>query len=104
ASGWLPHPADATWTYSWSDSLYAPTATTEKVTVKESKGASFTLAWTTEDLGNPADAVASAGQVKVQETNLGVINTDWSSTPPPPAFPVLCATATQCPNALSSTY
>jgi hypothetical protein len=104
ANSWLPHPADATWTYKWSDSVYAPTATTEKVTVKESKGAAFTLAWTTQDQGNPDDAVVTAGQVKFQETNVGVINTDWSSTPPPPAFPVLCSTATQCPNALSSTY
>jgi hypothetical protein len=104
AGGWLPHPADATWTYTWSDSVYAPTPTTEKVTVKENKGASFTLAWTTQDQGNPDDAVATAGQVKFQDTNVGLINTDWTSTPPPPAFPVLCSTATQCPNALSSAY
>jgi len=104
AGSWLPHPADAIWTYKWSDSVYAPTPTTEKVTVKESKGAAFTLAWTTQDQGNPDDAVVTAGQVKFQETNVGLINTDWSSTPPPPAFPVLCSSATQCPNALSSAY
>ena len=29
---WLPHPADATWTYEWSDSVYNATPTKEKVT------------------------------------------------------------------------
>jgi hypothetical protein len=104
AGTWLPHPTDATWTYAWSDSMYAPTSTTEKVTVKESKGGSFTLAWTTQDQGNLDEAVASAGVVKFQESNVGLINTDWSSTPPPPAFPVLCARAALCPNSLASTY
>lgn len=104
ASGWLPHGADATWTYKWSDSVYAPAPTLEKVTVKEQKGSSFTLAWTTEGQGNGADAVASAGIVSFQDTNAGLVNTDWSSSSPPPAFPVLCATTTSCPNALTSTF
>ena len=30
AAGWLPHAADATWTYKWTDSVYSPTPTTEK--------------------------------------------------------------------------
>ena len=38
ASDWLPHGADATWTYAWTDSVYNTTPTTEKVTVKDSKG------------------------------------------------------------------
>jgi hypothetical protein len=101
---WLPHPADATWTYQWSDSAYAATPTTEKVTVKSQKGSSFTLAWTTEDQGNPDDAVTSIGSVTFQETNSGLVNTDWSSTPPPPEFPTLCDQVKGCGNALSSTY
>jgi hypothetical protein len=101
---WLPHPADATWTWQWTDTLYAPTPTTEKVTVKEQKGASYTLAWTTDGLSNPDGAVSSNGQVTFQETNSGLVNTDWTSTPPPAQFPVLCASATQCPNALSSVF
>lgn len=103
AGSWLPHAADATWTYTWSDSVYAPTPTTEKVTVKSADGAAFALAWTTEGLGNPGGAVASAGTISFQETNSGLVNTDWTSTPPPPTFPILCAQAASCGNALSST-
>jgi hypothetical protein len=104
AGSWLPHPADATWTYQWSDTVYAPTPTSEKVTVKEQKGTAFTLAWTTDGLSNPDDAITSNGKVAFQETNSGLVNTDWTSTPPPPQFPVLCAAAAQCPNALSSVF
>jgi hypothetical protein len=104
ASAWLPHSADATWTYQWTDSVYNATPTKEKVTVKEDKGTSFTLAWTTVDQGNPNDAPVSLGQVVFQDTNRGLVNTDWSSNQPPPSFPVLCATTTQCGNSLASTY
>ncbi len=100
---WFPHPDDATWTYAWSDTVYAPTLTTEKVTVKSQKGNAFVLAWTTGDQGNPDGALSSSGIVSFQETNAGIVNTDWSSTPPPAAFPVLCPQALNCGNALSST-
>lgn len=101
---WLPHPADATWTYEWTDSIYNGTPTKEKVTVKEQKGPTFTLAWTTLEQGNPADAPTSIGQVVFQQTNRGLVTTDWTSNQPPQSFPVLCATTTQCGNSLASTY
>ncbi len=104
AGEWLPHGSDATWTYSWTDSVYSTTPTKEKVTVKESKGAAFTLAWTTADLDNPADAVTSAGTVSFQETNAGLVNSDWTSNAPPASFPILCASPSQCGNSLASTY
>src|SRR5688500_10052232 len=66
-SSWLPHPKGATWTYSWVDSEYSPTPTREKVTVKEQRGDAFTLAWTTDGLQNPTDAVVSAGTVSFQQ-------------------------------------
>jgi Bacterial Ig-like domain len=94
ADGWLPHAADATWEYTWTDSVYNPTPTKEKVTVKDAKGQSFTLAWTTKDEGNPADAPDSAGVVAFQQTAFGIIDSDWSSNPPPQSFPILCATQT----------
>ncbi len=100
ADDWLPHPADATWSYSWSDSVYSPTATTENVTVKSQTGASFVLAWTTGDPSTPS----SSGTVSFQDTDSGLNNTDWSSTPPPSNFPILCATAAGCGNSLTSTY
>jgi hypothetical protein len=103
-AGWLPHPADATWSYVWTDSAYNPVPTTEKVTVKESKDTSFVLAWTTADQGNPPEAPASVGTISFQETPGGLINTDWSSNPPPSNFPILCGSITQCGNSLASTY
>src|SRR5215216_5376014 len=102
ASDWLPHPADATWLYEWTDTAYNGVPTTEKVTVKEQKGASFTLAWTTEGQENPPDAVESAGQMVFQDTTAGLLTADWSSTQPPPSFPILCARPSPCGNSLAS--
>ena len=104
AGGWLPHAADATWTYQWTDSVYNTAPTKEKVTVKSQSGSSFVLAWTTAGQNNPPEAPQSTGTVSFQETNFGLVNTDWSSTPPPPAFPVLCASLSQCGNSLASSY
>lgn len=100
---WLPHPADATWTYQWTDSVYNPTPTKEKVTVKSQTGSSFVLAWTTDGAGNPDGAPASTGTASFQETTVGLVSTDWSSNPPPPSFPILCPSAASCGNSLAST-
>jgi hypothetical protein len=104
ADDWLPHPADATWTYVWTDTVYQPTPTKETVSVKEQKGEEFTLAWTTEDQGNSGDAAVSVGTVSFRQTLSGLFNTDWSSTAPPAAFPILCARLSPCGNSLASTY
>jgi len=104
ADDWLPHPKDATWTYEWTDTVYSTVPTKEKVTVRDANGASFTLAWTTAEQGNAAGAVTSVGTVAFQETAAGLVNTDWSSTPPPSQFPVLCAVVSGCNNSVSSTY
>jgi hypothetical protein len=101
---WLPHPKNASWTYKWSDSRYATTPTLEKVTVKSRQGTTFVLAWTTADLKNPDDAVSSAGTVDFQETDLGIVNTNWTSNPPPSQFPILCSSASSCGNSLASTW
>jgi hypothetical protein len=99
--GWLPHTADATWTYQWTDSVYDTTPTNEKVTVKSTTGNSFVLAWTTKDAGTP-DALQSDGTVSFQDTNFGIVNTDWTSSPPPSTFPILCGSLSQCGNSLAS--
>ena len=104
ADDWLPHPADATWTYEWTDTVYNTVPTKETVTVKEQSGPSFALSWTTLEQGNADGAVTSVGLIAFQETTAGMLNTDWTSTPPPPAFPVLCAVVSGCNNSLSSTY
>jgi hypothetical protein len=103
ANGWLPHPSDATWTYQWTDSVYNVTPTNERVTVKSTSGKNFTLAWSTRDAGTP-DAPQSEGQISFQDTNFGIVNTDWMSSPPPASFPILCASVAQCGNSLASTY
>lgn len=104
ADDWWPHGADASWTYSWSDSAYSPIPTVERVTVSQgADAAQFTLAWTTSDLGNPDGAVASEGAVSFASTPAGIESTDWTSSPPPPAFPILCAQSAGCGNSLAST-
>jgi hypothetical protein len=104
ADNWFPHPADATWTYEWSDSAYQTTPTDEKVTVQSSSsnGNAFILAWTTDGLGNADGAAQSAGTVSFQTNASGLYTTNWQSSAPPPGFPVLCATSTQCGNSLAS--
>ena len=104
ADDWFPHPADATWTWAWNDSVYNPVETKELVTVGEQKGDAFTLAWTTEGQGNPPEAPSSSGNVSFQMTPGGLLNTNWSSTLPPANFPILCGTFGSCGNSLSSSY
>jgi hypothetical protein len=100
ADDWLPHTSDATWTYSWTDSVYSTTPTTENVSVKSSTGASFDLQWIVGDPKSPA----SQGTVSFQDTDSGLDNTNWSSSPPPPSLPILCATASGCGNSLATTW
>ncbi|HEY3922762.1 MAG TPA: hypothetical protein VGL76_11715 [Gaiellaceae bacterium] len=104
ADEWLPHPAGASWVYRWSDSVYAPTPTQEKVTVKSQSGQAFTLAWTTDGLNNPSSAVTSTGTVSFQDSDAGIVNTNWTSSPPPSNFPILCAQTSNCGNSLASSY
>lgn len=104
ADGWLPHAKGATWVYQWKDTAYNPTPTKEKVTVKTTKGSAFTFAWTTDGQNNPAAAPASNGTVSFQDTPAGLVNLNWTSNPPPPGFPILCASTSQCGNSLASAY
>jgi hypothetical protein len=104
AGDWLPHSSDATWTYTWSDTVYNTTPTKEKVTVQDTKGPAFTLAWTTNGLDNPSDAPTSIGTVSFQDTNFGLVNTNWGSGAPPAQFPILCSAVSQCGNSLASSY
>ncbi len=109
ADAWLPDPPGAQWQYRWTDSAYDPGGTVENVVVQQQQGGSFTLAW-----ADPADtppaanatslacpAGADVGVMSFQDSNSGLLNTSWSSCPPPPQDPILCPT-TQCANSLSS--
>ena len=101
---WLPSSEGAQWDYEWFNSGYSPRRTRERYTVKAREGASFRLAWTTEGLGNGEGTAPGAGEIDYRRTDLGLVNTNWASTPPPSQFPVLCASATQCPNSLSAAH
>jgi hypothetical protein len=103
AASWLPHPEGAEWTYEWTDSVYSRTPLREKVTVREQRGDSFTLEWTTQHVGNPAGAPASFGKMAFRDTPSGVINTEWQGSAPPVHFPVLCPNAEDCGNSLAGT-
>lgn len=111
ADDWLPHPANAAWQYFWSDSAYNPNGTVENVDVQQQQGASFTLAWAdSQDQIPPASetnlscpSVADIGTMTFQDTNAGLVNTNWNSCPPPPNMPILCPT-TNCANSLASTF
>jgi hypothetical protein len=98
AAGWLPHGADATWTYQWTDSVYNTSPTSEKITVKSTAGHELHARVDDRRAGQSARAVSSTGTVSFQETNLGIVNTDWTSTPPPLSFPILCASLGSCGN------
>jgi hypothetical protein len=104
ADDWLPHAKGATWVYQWKDTVYNPTPTKEKVTVKTTKGNAFTLAWTTDGQNNPAAAPTSIGTVSFDDTADGLVNTNWTSNAPPAGFPILCPSPSQCGNSLASAY
>lgn len=112
ADDWLPHPANATWRYLWSDSTYDPSGTVENVVVQQQHGPSFTLAWadsqdkpppaSNPNLTNVCYEGADIGYMSFQDTNAGLVNSGWDSCPPPPSEPILCPT-TSCANSLAST-
>lgn len=100
---WMPSGKDATWTYNWINTVYAPKATRETYTVASQTGSSFRLAWTATDPDDPSKT-AGTGQVDYQRTNAGLVVTNWTSSPPPPQFPILCPSASQCPNSLAGVH
>lgn len=104
AAHWQPSPDAASWTYAWSNSAYQSTRTLERYTVATRTDQGFRLAWTTDGLGNQPGAATSTGTIDYRYTDTGLVNTNWSSTPPPPQFPVLCASTTDCGNSLAGAH
>lgn len=110
ADDWLPHPAGATWQYRSADSIYNPLGTVENVDVEQQQGPSFTLAWADSQDQIPSlsesQLVCSAGTdigtMSFQDTNGGLVNTNWDSCRPPSNEPILCP-STSCANSLAST-
>ncbi len=110
----LPHPASASWTYTWSDSVYSPQGTQEQYTVcapktvtspcpstaRSAGGSTFVLGWQAVNV-SPYVEVDDVGNISFQDTSSGLLNTNWESTPPPAQFPILCSTSSNCANSLS---
>jgi hypothetical protein len=101
---WLPSPDDASWTYDWTDNTYAPANTREQYTFATRDGTAFRLFWTSDDQGNGPDAVSTQGIVDYNRTQAGLANLNWQSVAPPPSFPVLCASVSNCGNSLASAH
>lgn len=97
---WLPRSDGATWTYAWSNTAYQPDARRERYTLAGRSGRSFRLSWS--EIDPPPGETPSQGTLDLQQTDAGLINTDYSSTPPPSRFPVLCASSTGCGNSLAA--
>lgn len=110
ATGWLPHPAGASWTWQWQDTKYSSGPTTETISVLDGADKpTFKLAWTQDGQTETAELcgvkkATFTGTVTLQTTDYGIKNVDWCSLPPPPQFPVLCAQAGGCPNTLASAW
>jgi hypothetical protein len=102
ADQWLPRSDGASWTYAWSNTAYQPAARKERYVMTARSGTSFRLSWT--EIDPPATAVASAGTIDFQHTDTGLVNTNYQSTQPPPSFPILCASASDCASSLSAAW
>ena len=102
ADQWLPRSDGATWVYSWSNSTYQPAPRKEQYTVTARAGTSFRLRW--DELDPPATDTPSAGTIDFQHTDTGLVNTNYSSSQPPPRYPILCASAADCASSLSAAW
>jgi hypothetical protein len=99
AEQWLPRSDGAEWVYEWSDSTYSPAPRRERYRIQGRRGTAFRLVW--EELAPPTDQTPSVGAMDFQHTDAGLVNLNYQSTQPPPEFPVLCPSASQCGNSLA---
>lgn len=101
---WLPNTPNASWVYGWSSSGFSQPVTRERYTVAKRSDTAVELRWTTKDTASDPGAAPSEGSIDYRYTESGLVNTNWSSTPPPPQFPILCASATNCGNSLAGAH
>lgn len=99
---WLPRSDGAQWTYAWSNSAYLPAPLREQYDVTARTGTAFRVSWQT--VGQAASESPGAGFADYRQTDAGLVNTLYRSTPAPPQFPLLCSTADQCGNSLAATH
>jgi hypothetical protein len=116
ADDFFPHPANAQWTYGWTDSQYNTAGTQETYTVaseNDPSGCGWNLQWS----ATGSQVVSGSGSVTVvpdsgtmcfEDGNNGLTNTNWTSSSPPANAPILCPwttdpqTGSPCANSLSS--
>src|SRR4051812_26376082 len=67
--------------------------------VQSTKGTLFRLRW--DEPVAPDGALPGAGVVDFQHTDAGLVNLSYQSTVPPPAFPILCPSASNCGNSMA---
>ena len=90
---WLPRPDGATWDWAWSDSDYQPKATHEHYTVAARNGAVVPAELEETDAATGDHAGRRQHGLRADRRRAGQHN--YQSTPPPPQFPILCASARQ---------
>ncbi|MHB1569072.1 MAG: hypothetical protein ACYCXW_07950 [Solirubrobacteraceae bacterium] len=110
ADTWFPHPSNATWTYTWSDTTYNTSGTVENVTVASenaANGCGWQLSWTGNTQialqgGGPSIAQPDNGTICFQDQPNGLQNTDWSASAPPLNEPSLCVNPSTCADSLGA--
>jgi hypothetical protein len=96
---WLPRSDDAEWVYEWSNSDFSATPRRERYTMQSRSGTRFRLKW--EEFGLGAYDQPAQGTMDFRHADAGLVNLNYQSSQPPPQFPVLCASATDCGNSLA---
>src|SRR4051812_35425372 len=99
---WLPRSDGAEWLYEWSNSDYSPTPRRELYKVQSRAGTAFRIRW--EEQGAGTYDTPSAGTMDFQETDAGLANLTYQSSQPPPQFPVLCVTPSDCGNSVAGAF
>jgi hypothetical protein len=99
---WMPSAAEAQWDWEWTESTYQKEPLRERYTVASRSGTAFRLRW--EDLAEDPYDLPHSGAIDFRRTDAGLVTTNWASTPPPPQYPILCASASDCGNSLDSVF
>jgi hypothetical protein len=96
---WLPRSDGATWTYQWTNSAFAQVARTETYSLSVRSGRWFRLNFA--ESGLRPDQDPATGYMDFFTTDVGLVNLNYSSTPAPRNFPILCASAIACGNTIA---
>ncbi len=96
---WLPRADNAEWVYEWSNSSYSKAPKRERYRIIARRGPTFRMAW--DGIKTSEFDPAVSGNFDFSHTDSGLVNLNYTSTPAPIDFPILCATPAQCGNSLA---